>query len=697
MGIQGLLPVLKTATTSVHIKEYAGKVAAVDTYSWLHKGAITCSRDLCQGLPTTKFVDYCMNRVNLLRHHGVRPLLVFDGGRLPMKEEQEIKRARSRKHNLEKALEHEKSGNTAAAYDFYQKAVDITPEIALQLIKVLQEERVPYIVAPYEADAQLAYLSIHGFADVIITEDSDAIPFGCLKVLFKMDKFGQGVELQYSNLAKNVDINLTSFTKQMIVEMCILTGCDYLPSLQGMGIKRAHSLMRRFRSYQKVIKHLKYNGVSVPASYEDAFSKAIITFHHQWVYDPACEDIVHLTPLTSDLSHCLDFLGPSLSQKLGQAIAKGEVDPISRMPFESKDQSTSSLSIQNAQISVRQHKRSLELPIQKNLLTNYFLSASVEAKRQFRAPRISEVESLSLEMEDNLISSRSVETLNKPLDNGTLKIPSALQCETPDFSLKAGKEDLVSHFLNSKMKSRVLPISAEVDLEGSCETMNAYTVQNRHAQKRRQKCAVKSVYFSKNIASGCFSSLDVQPSGSTDACMSEPPSISTHAGSSKVEDADVDLFNSLQKSPRKLTQEIKKHGKQTGKLVDPICIGERKHIPSFRSELLADNVQTHKFASDISHVEHYASIARKSMERFVSTIAPFRCLASGARASGLRRPGKSKEHYKTNSLSSKGSKSMEGLWEFAFTQYNNRSSLVEDESLLVSNSIGKLSDYQLPG
>ena len=44
--------------------------------------------------PFRRFIDYCMRRVDLLRQHGVKPLLVFDGGRLPMKENQENKRAR---------------------------------------------------------------------------------------------------------------------------------------------------------------------------------------------------------------------------------------------------------------------------------------------------------------------------------------------------------------------------------------------------------------------------------------------------------------------------------------------------------------------------------------------------------------------------------------------------------------------------
>ncbi|KAI3753393.1 hypothetical protein L2E82_25445 [Cichorium intybus] len=64
------------------------------------------------------------------RHYGVKPILVFDGGYLPMKNEQEIERARSRKENLARAIEHESCGDTSAAYEYYQKAVDIPPTIA---------------------------------------------------------------------------------------------------------------------------------------------------------------------------------------------------------------------------------------------------------------------------------------------------------------------------------------------------------------------------------------------------------------------------------------------------------------------------------------------------------------------------------------------------------------------------------------
>ncbi len=45
--------------------------------------------------------------------------------------------------------------------------------------QALRAENVEYIVAPYEADAQLCFLEREGLVDGIITEDSDLLVFGC--------------------------------------------------------------------------------------------------------------------------------------------------------------------------------------------------------------------------------------------------------------------------------------------------------------------------------------------------------------------------------------------------------------------------------------------------------------------------------------------------------------------------------------
>ena len=52
MGISGLLPFVKKASRPSFLREFKGKVAAVDTYCWLHRGAFSCAEKLAKGEPT---------------------------------------------------------------------------------------------------------------------------------------------------------------------------------------------------------------------------------------------------------------------------------------------------------------------------------------------------------------------------------------------------------------------------------------------------------------------------------------------------------------------------------------------------------------------------------------------------------------------------------------------------------------------
>jgi exonuclease-1 len=62
MGITGLLPKLASITTNLHIKELSGLTIAVDAYVWLHRGAYSCSRELCEGVPTDKYARASCSR-----------------------------------------------------------------------------------------------------------------------------------------------------------------------------------------------------------------------------------------------------------------------------------------------------------------------------------------------------------------------------------------------------------------------------------------------------------------------------------------------------------------------------------------------------------------------------------------------------------------------------------------------------------
>eukprot|EP00951_Prasinocladus_malaysianus_P043181 scaffold535490_cov28-Prasinocladus_malaysianus.AAC.1 len=66
-----------------------------------------------------------------------------------------------------------------------------------------------------------------------------------------MDKSGDGQEVCLSDLPRCREVSMVGFSHEMFVEMCILAGCDFLKALPGVGIKKAHSLIRKLRSFDK--------------------------------------------------------------------------------------------------------------------------------------------------------------------------------------------------------------------------------------------------------------------------------------------------------------------------------------------------------------------------------------------------------------------------------------------------------------
>ena len=350
MGIQGLLPLLKSISDPVHVSSYGGQRVGVDAYSWLHRGAHTCATDLALGLPTDRHLHFCMTRVKLLLSLRVSVVMVFDGGRLPSKRGTEVERSVRRKKERTIGLQLHEQGQQTAAMKAFQKAISITPRMTHQLIRLCQQlndsqspdqPTVECIVAPYEADAQLAYLSHSNYVAAVISEDSDLLVFGCKRVLYKMDNTGHGMEIKLRNLAANTDPSFHGWTHSQFQQMAVLAGCDYLPSLPQLGIKKAHTLIKTAKDWHRAIKKLRLEGkVRVYEEYERDFECALLCFQHQRVWEPVQRCVRHLTELTVEVAERyanLSFLGPEVEPEVAQRIADGEVHPTTLEPFTDDD------------------------------------------------------------------------------------------------------------------------------------------------------------------------------------------------------------------------------------------------------------------------------------------------------------------------------------------------------------------------
>ncbi|CAK9781518.1 hypothetical protein CC85DRAFT_282659 [Cutaneotrichosporon oleaginosum] len=336
MGIQGLLPLLKEVQQPRHISDFRGKTLAVDAYVWLHKGAFGCAEDLVKGRKTTKFVDYAMFRVRMLQHHNIRPFVVFDGGPLPAKRGTEDSRAKSRADHLARARSYEAQGRAKDARDAYTKCVDITPEMAYQLIKALRAEGIDYVVAPYEADAQLYYLEREGVVDGIITEDSDLLVFGCKTVIFKLEKDGSCVSIESRRFGEVRELDLTNWTNLQFRRMAMLSGCDYLPSIPGIGVKKAHRLLRRCKTVDKVLKSLRLEGAHlIPPTYAKDFERAEKAFLYQRVFCPHERKLVLLNEPHEELSEDdQQWVGLDVEIEIARGMATGDLHPETRTPID---------------------------------------------------------------------------------------------------------------------------------------------------------------------------------------------------------------------------------------------------------------------------------------------------------------------------------------------------------------------------
>ncbi|XP_064085040.1 exonuclease 1-like [Macrobrachium nipponense] len=292
MGIQGLLPFLKKASRPANLRDFKGQTAAVDAYCWLHKGAFSCADKLVRGEPTDGYVMYVMKQINLFLNNDIKPILVFDGCHLPSKAVTERKRRENRERNQKRAKELLREGRVKEAKECFQRCVDITSEMAAEVIAACRARNVDIIVAPYEADAQLAYLNACGIAQLVVTEDSDLVLFGCKYILFKMDYQGNGILIEQEKLHLGMSVPRDKFSFDKFRNICILSGCDYLPSLPGIGLAKAckffnvtsnpdlHNVLCKLPSY------LKMPQLEVTQEYRDGFIKARNTFLYQLVFDP---------------------------------------------------------------------------------------------------------------------------------------------------------------------------------------------------------------------------------------------------------------------------------------------------------------------------------------------------------------------------------------------------------------------------
>jgi len=350
MGVKGLLPCLQSITRAVPLERYRGLAVAIDAMSWLHKGIFACNvRALAKSQRSNSAttsseeldcVKYTIKKADILQQKfGIDVLLVIDGDSLPSKKEENEQRRAERDKAFERAVAAENAGDNRSARRFYARSCSITYNIRYELIKACKQASISFLVAPYEADAQMARLSHTNMVDLVITEDSDILAYGCPRALFKIDfNTFQGQEIQLmKDIGENDTLSFRNWTHDMFVFMCIISGCDYCKGVPGIGLKLAHKIVRVHRTPAKIFNALRSAG-RMPPDFEETFWIAFRTFRHQRVFCLSKGLVEPLWPISgskqnSDENYMWPFLGIHIESNTAREIAEGLLHPCKKIPW----------------------------------------------------------------------------------------------------------------------------------------------------------------------------------------------------------------------------------------------------------------------------------------------------------------------------------------------------------------------------
>jgi 5'-3' exonuclease len=262
--------------TTVNLSEYAYKKIAIDISLYLHKYKVVCGDD---------WIKAFINLVICLRKNNIHCVFIYDGKAPDEKDSEHEDRKiakdklRSTLKKLEESLElyHSSGELNETLLDLIENRrspskkilkrddIDIewiTEKIEYkrkQIVNISQDDlnltrelftllKIPFYIAPTEAEKMCSKLCIDGVVDAVLTEDTDVIAYASPVFLSKIDTFkGTCQELIHSQILERLELDNNEF-----LDLCIMCGTDYNKNLPKIGAISAYKKIRVHRNIENI-------------------------------------------------------------------------------------------------------------------------------------------------------------------------------------------------------------------------------------------------------------------------------------------------------------------------------------------------------------------------------------------------------------------------------------------------------------
>lgn len=295
MGIKGLSDFLRKmcplAFTPTDLGQYRGQRVAIDVpiYAYkyaFYKTAPTDSDTVLQG-----FLRH--NKIWTQRY-GMTCIYVFDGPSVAAKSAEHQRRDKARvglkrkqmsdmEELKEEAAECVAQGDDQKLMGVFvqmeavsRRATVVTSEDYDKLKELFIENNIPFCVADGDAEKKCAALCLTGHADVVATEDYDALVCGAPRVLRNVTKSPEEIHL-------GTVLECLQMSMQQFIEFSVLCGSDFTIYLRNFGPASAYRAITTYGTieqfFEKDAKGQKLSAAHPEFDYKTAL--ALFAHEHQ--------------------------------------------------------------------------------------------------------------------------------------------------------------------------------------------------------------------------------------------------------------------------------------------------------------------------------------------------------------------------------------------------------------------------------
>ena len=266
MGIKSLTSLINgkspEAIQSVALYTLKDKKVAIDTSIFLYKSLanVRSNGDYLRN-SDGKIVSHIVGMFHKTIQYlslGIKPIYIFDGK--PPIEKREVLDARNKKANESKQLS-ENSLTIEEKQKHEKNSIRIKKYHIDDLKKLFTLMGVSYIHPDGEAEAYASELCRIGYVDYVVTEDMGTLAHGCPRMIRScLDK---SIKRKDVVSVISLDKILTDFKMDMkeFTDMCILCGCDYCPTIPGVGTIRSYNYIQKYKSIENLINSQKCTNI----------------------------------------------------------------------------------------------------------------------------------------------------------------------------------------------------------------------------------------------------------------------------------------------------------------------------------------------------------------------------------------------------------------------------------------------------